>query len=507
MKVKLIQWIVPVILAGAVGLAVAGAASRDAEKSATAKSAAAAPKAAVVVNDAPIARDAKLGTSYAAIVKKAAPSVVYVYTTKTVKQGFDWNQHPFFNEEWFRKFFGDRFQAPGRAPRQFKERGLGSAVVVTRDGYLLTNNHVVDGADEIKVMLAKDKQEYIAKVVGRDPRTDIAVLKIEGKDLPFITMGDSDKLEVGDVVLAVGNPFGVGQAVTMGIISATGRGGLGIEEYEDFIQTDAAINPGNSGGALVDTEGRLIGINTAILSRSGGNMGVGFAVPVNLARSVMDRLLRDGKVVRGFLGIKMGDLTPELAKEFKAPANTSGVLVDDVFEKTAAAEAGIKPGDIIVEINGKPTKEMHTLKLMVGEMAPGAKLNVKLLREGRERTLTVTLKEMTDDLAGTPAGPAEKDNDALEGVVVTDLDSQSREQYKVPPDVKGALITSVAPDSASYEAGLREGDVIREIDHKPVTNAAEAVEVSKRVTDKRVLVRLWSNGGSRFVVVDETKKK
>jgi serine protease Do len=498
---------VVLLLTGAGGLRAAESAGRETAKTAEVKSSAPA-KAAVVVNDAPVNRDGKLGTSYAAVVKKAAPSVVYIYATKTVKHNFQLDLSPFFNDETLRRFFGDRFGAPGRAPKQFKAQGLGSGVVVTKDGYLLTNNHVVDGADEIKVMLARDKQEYLAKVVGRDPRTDIALLKIEGKDLPFATLADSDKLEVGDVVLAIGNPFGVGQTVTMGIISATGRGGLGIEEYEDFIQTDAAINPGNSGGALVDAEGRLIGINTAILSRSGGNMGVGFAVPINLVRSIMDRLLRDGKVVRGFIGIKMGELTPELAQEFKAP-NTSGVLVEDVFEKTAAADAGLKPGDIIVEINGKPTKEPRTLKLMVGEMAPGSKVAIKVLREGKERTFNATLKEMSEDVAGLMPGRAEADeeNDALDGVVVANLDTQARNQYKLPQDLKGAVITSVDPDSVSYEVGLREGDVILEINRKPVTNAEEAVEASKRVTNKRALVRVWSNGGSRYVVVDESKQE
>ncbi len=463
-------------------------------------------KAAVVVSDTPINRDVRLGSSYAAVVKKAAPSVVFVYTTKTVKHNFQ-DLQPFMPDDLFRRFFGDPNGGRGRAPRQFKERGLGSGVIVTKDGYILTNNHVVDGADEIKITLAgKNKTEYVAKVMGKDPRTDIAVLKIEAKDLPSITLGDSDKLEVGDVVLAVGNPFGVGQTVTMGIVSATGRGGLGIEEYEDFIQTDAAINPGNSGGALVDTEGRLVGINTAILSRSGGNMGVGFAVPVNLARNIMDRLLKDGKVVRGFLGIKMGELTPDLAKEFKVPEN-SGVLVDDVIEKSAAADAGIKPGDIIVSVEGKPVKERRELKLMMGEMSPGSKVAVKVLRDGKEKNFTVNLKEMPETmLAGTePGGPAE--SDALDGVVVGDIDSKARSQYSMPADLKGALITSVDPDSASYEAGLREGDVIVEINRKPVTNAEEAVEVSKHVPTKRVLVRLWSNGGIRYVVVDESKKK
>jgi serine protease Do len=496
------------LLGGASGLMAAETVSREAEKPESTKPSTPLPKAAVVVNDAAITRDARLGTSYANVVKKAAPSVVFIYTSKTVKHNFNLDLSPFFGDDMLRRFFGDRYGNQGKAPKQFKEHGLGSGVVVTKDGYVLTNNHVVDGADEIKVMLAKDKKEYSAKVVGRDSRTDIAVLKIEGAELPVITLADSDKIEVGDVCLAVGNPFGVGQTVTLGIVSATSRGGLGIEEYEDFIQTDAPINPGNSGGALVDVEGRLIGINTAILSRSGGNMGVGFAVPVNLARSIMDRLLKDGKVVRGFLGIKMGELTSDLAKEFKVP-ETGGVVVDDVFEKTAAAEAGIKPGDVIIEVNGKPTKEPRTLKLMMGELAPGSKVAVKVLRDGKEKTFNVALKEMSEDLAGGrgATGPAEDESDALDGVVVADLDAKARSQYHIPADLKGALISNVDPDSASYEAGLRDGDVLQEINRKPIANAEEAVEASKHVKSKRILVRVWSNGGSRYIVVDESKKK
>ncbi|MCX6903808.1 MAG: PDZ domain-containing protein, partial [Verrucomicrobia bacterium] len=251
-----------------------------------------------------------------------------------------------------------------------------------------------------------------------------------------------------------------------------------------------------------------VGINTAILSQSGGNMGVGFAVPSNLIRNIMDRLLKDGKVLRGFLGVQMAELTPDLAKEFKAP-DTSGVLVTDVLDKTAAAEAGVKPGDIIVEANGKPAKEPRTLKLMVGEMSPGTKVNLKVLRDGKEKIFTVTLKEMSEDLAGvkTGAGPAEDESDALNGVTVGDMDAKARSQFKLPAELKGALITAVDPDSASFEAGLREGDVILEINRKTVSNAEEAVEVSKHVPTKRVLVRLWSNGGSRYLVVDESKKK
>ena len=470
---------------------------------------AAAPKAPVVLSETPIVRDPKAGSSYAPVVKKAAPSVVYISTTKTVRS--PQMQMPFLDDDMFRRFFGDRFNAPGRRQRQYKETGLGSGVVVSKDGYLLTNNHVVDGADEIKVTLAgKEKKEYTAKVVGRDPKTDIAVLKIDAKDLPVITIADSDKLEVGDVVLAIGNPFGVGQAVTMGIISALGRGGLGIEEYEDFIQTDAAINPGNSGGALVDTEGRLVGINTAILSRSGGNMGVGFAVPSNLARNIMDRLLQGGKVTRGFLGVWMQELDPELAKVLKVPDNTVGVVVGDVTENSSAAAAGIKPKDIITELNGKTMHDPRELKLAVGQLTPGQKVEVKVLRQGSIKTFTVTLKDLDGEQASTGGSSSHSDGDvdALDGVTVGDIDAAAREHYKFPADLtKGAVITGIESDSTSAEAGLHEGDVILEIEDKAIANAEQAVEASKHCKSKRVLVRVWSGGGKRYVVVDESKKK
>ena len=467
------------------------------------------PSVSIAVSDSPLERQTKFTSSFAPIVKRVAPSVVNVFTTKTVKNPMP-DLVPFFDDPFWRRFFGSPFDDNGgrRPPRTFKERSLGSGVIVTKDGYILTNNHVVDGADEIKVAREKDKKQYTAKFIGRDPKTDIAVLKIEAKDLPFITFADSDKLEVGDVVLALGNPFGIGQTVTMGIVSATGRGGMGIEDYEDFIQTDAAINPGNSGGALVDAEGRLIGVNTAILSRTGGNQGVGFAIPANLARAVMDQIIERGKVTRGYLGVRPQDLDPDLAKEFNVPDNASGALVAEVTEKSAAAEAGLKSGDVIIELNGTPVKDSRNLRLMVGRLAPGDKVSVKVLREGKEKTFTVTLKEMPEQkLASNDNSPAEKESDALNGVAVGDIDPAARSRFNIPDQVKGALITDVEPDSASYDAGLRPGDVILEIDHKRVSNAEEAVEVSKHVKTKQVLVRIWSRGGSHYVVVDESKSR
>ena len=467
------------------------------------------PTVSVAVNDSPLERQTKFTSSFSPVVKKVAPSVVNVFTTKTVRNPMP-EITPFFDDPFFRRFFGQPFgdNEGRRQPRTFKERSLGSGVIVTKDGYILTNNHVVDDADEIKVARDKDKKQFTAKVVGSDPRTDIAVLKIEAKDLPYITFADSDKLEVGDVVLALGNPFGIGQTVTKGIVSATGRGGMGIEDYEDFIQTDAAINPGNSGGALVDAEGRLVGLNTAILSRSGGNQGVGFAIPANLARSVMDQLIEKGKVERGFLGIGIKDLTPELARQFNVPDNASGALVTQLEDRSAAAEAGVQSGDVIIELNGTPVKDRRNLQLMVGRLSPGDKVSLKVLRDGKEKTFAVTLKEMPEQkLASANNEPGDNESDALNGVTVGDIDSAARSRFNIPDRVKGALITEVDPDSASYEAGLRPGDVIQEIDHKRVTNAAEAVEVSKHVKTKQVLVRFWSRGGSDYVVVDEGKSK
>jgi serine protease Do len=416
-----------------------------------------------------------------------------------------------FEDPIFRQFFGDRFEGQrGQAmPRTQKEHSLGSGIIVTKDGYILTNNHVVDGADEIKVTLSDKKTEMDAKIVGRDPKTDIAIVKINGKDLPFATLANSDQVEVGDVVLAIGSPFGLARSVTMGIVSALGRNDQGIEEYEDFIQTDAAINPGNSGGALVDAEGRVIGINTAILSRTGGNQGVGFAVPINLARNVMTSLLKSGKVERGFLGVAIQDITPALAREFKVP-ETGGALVGDVTEKSAAGEAGIKSGDVIIELNGKAVSDARNLRLIVGQMAPGTKVSVKVLRQGAEKTFDVVLKTMPAEDQGALGGKPDQDNeesDALNGVTVGDITPDIRQELNLPPRLQGAVITELDPSTPAYDAGLREGDVVIEINRQPVKDAESAVEISKHIKTKQILLRVYSRGAIHFVVVDESKKK
>lgn len=457
------------------------------------------------VDERPINRDAVGVTSYAPIVKKVSPAVVRVNVTARM-QNTSFQGEPGM-DDMLRRFFGDQFGGRGtrRGPAP-TQHGVGSGVIVSKDGYILTNNHVVEGADELKVAL-QDGREFDAKVVGRDPKSEVAVIKIDAQDLPTLPLADSDKVEVGDVVLAIGNPFGIGQTVTKGIVSATDRAGtLGLD-YEDFIQTDAAINPGNSGGALVDAEGRLIGINTAILSRSGGNQGIGFAIPTNLARDVMESLIKDGKVTRGFMGVMIQDLTPALAKEFGVKENTRGALVSDVTPKGPADKAGLKSGDVIIELSGKAITDSRNLKLQVARVRPGDTVPVKVLRDGSTKTVEVKVQQLpgSEELAQADKR-GQNDEGTLNGVAVADLDPQARQQLRLPTTLKGAVVTDLEPNSAAAEAGLRPGDVILEINRKPVKSAEEAVKLTEKGADKRTLLRVWRNGGSSFVVVDETKE-
>jgi serine protease Do len=317
-------------------------------------------------------------------------------------------------------------------------------------------------------------------------------------------MADSSNVKVGDVVLAVGNPFGVGQTVTKGIVSAMNRGDMGLEDYEDFIQTDAAINPGNSGGALVDIEGRLIGINTAILSHSGGSQGVGFAIPSDLAHSVMDSLIKTGHVTRGYLGVMIQKVTPALAQEFNLKEPT-GALVSEVVPNGPADQAGFKDGDVIMEFDGRKIADNRQLQLIVAETKIGAKVPVEIMRNGDKKTFEVVIKPLpaTGALAETDS-PNGKDTGTLNGVGVGDLDLQAREEFHIPDKVQGAMVTQVDPGSAAAEAGLKPGDVIESINRHPVSNADEAVQLTSKAASKKTLVQVWENGGSHYVVVDES---
>ena len=458
----------------------------------------------LVIDHRPLEHDVKMATSFAPIVKKVVPSVVKVEVTIASKE-VDAAPDAMTDNPFFRQFFGNQYGGGGGHRKYMTptEHGVGSGVIVTKDGYILTNNHVVDGASELKITLNAGR-EFKAKVVGRDPKSDVAVVKVDAQDLPAIAFADSGQSEVGDVVLAIGNPFAIGQTVTMGIISATGRASMGLD-YEDFIQTDAAINPGNSGGALVDAEGRLIGINTAIYSRSGGNQGIGFAIPTDLARGVMVSLIEHGKVTRGYLGVRIQTLTPLLAKEFNLKDN-QGALVGEVEPNGPADKAGLKTGDVVLEYNGRKVKDSQHFRLVVAETAPGDRVPVEVLRDGSTKTIEVKVKELpgTEELASDSSGHSDA-SDTLQGVGVSDVDDQARQQLSIPENVKGAVVTEVAPNSASAEAGLKAGDVITEINHHRIAGANDAVRLTEHAKDKTTLLHVWSKDGSHYLVVDENK--
>jgi serine protease Do len=440
--------------------------------------------------------------SFAPIVEKVAPTVVTVFTTQSVSQTV--LPSP-LSDEALREFFGG--QLPQKQGKQTLE-GLGSGVIVSADGYILTANHVVAKADEIMVGLGAELRKYKAKKVGADPGTDVALLKIEEKNLPAITFADSDKARAGDVVLALGNPFGLRQTVTMGIISAVGRGGMGIVDYENFIQTDAAINMGNSGGALVDTEGRLLGINTAIFTRTGGSQGVGFAIPANLARDVMRSLREKGRVVRGYIGTSVQTLTPELADAFKLKEAT-GALVGEVSPKSPAEKAGIKSGDVITSVNGKKIGDARELRLMIGSMAPGTKVQIEVNREGQKKTFGVDLAEMPA-AAAQPAPEASPEQGAepekstvFGGIVVADITDDVREALSLPKEIQGAVIVAIDTASPAAEAGLRMGDVIQEVNKQPVKNAKDLVALSNKLKpNEKILMRVYSQGRSGYVALE-----
>ncbi len=455
----------------------------------------------IPLDESPVERTTGAYTSYAPVVKQVAPAVVKVVVTERPASAPD-QQSPLPDDPFWR-FFGQPMVPHGQGQRPL-EHGLGSGVIVTKDGYILTNNHVVDGAQQVKVTL-QDGRDFGAKVIGRDPKSDIAVIKIDADNLPTVPLADSQKVQVGDTVLAIGNPFGVGQTVTHGIVSATDRGGMGIEDYEDFIQTDAAINPGNSGGALVDVEGRLIGINTAILSRSGGNQGIGFAIPSDLARTVMASLVQYGHVIRGYLGVSIQTITPSLAKEFNLNS-TAGALVSDVVPNGPAAKAGLKDGDVVLQFNGRKVRDSRQLQLTVAETKPDSKVPVEILRDGSTKTIQVTVGRLSgSEHLAQNNNPNGQETGTHQGVGVGDLDNQVREQFRIPRSVQGAVVTEVQPGSAAAEAGLKAGDVIESINHHSVNNASDAVQLTENAKDKHTLLRIWSDGGSHYLVVDESQ--
>jgi serine protease Do/serine protease DegQ len=429
--------------------------------------------------------------SLSPVLEKVTAAVVNVSVQGTVEGG----QNPMMQDPNFRKFFDDPFfrrffDIPDKSPKQ-KFQSVGSGVIINaQKGYIITNNHVIDHADSIMITLT-DKRRLKAKIVGRDEGVDVAVLKVDPKGLTDIPLGDSATLKVGDFVIAIGNPFGIGQTATLGIVSALGRTGLGIEGYEDFIQTDASINPGNSGGALITQDGRLIGMNTAILSGSGGNIGIGFAIPINMIRHVADQLVAHGKIRRGQLGVIIQDVTPDIAAAMQL-ADSEGAVVSRIMAGSPAEKSGLKVGDVITALNGKPVSGSAQLRNEVGMMPPGAKVRLDIIRDGKRLYVNTALVEHTEEkVEASAASPR------LEGATFSTIPPESELYGKV----EGVFVAQLDSDSKAAEAGLRPGDIILSANRKLVKTPEELINIIKANKDKPLLLNIRRGQGALFLVV------
>jgi serine protease Do len=441
------------------------------------------------------------GQAFRGVAKKVSPAVVFIQVEQEVAQeGPAQSFSPFgspFDDEFFRHFFGGapQFQRPRQAPQKRRSVGQGSGFIISSDGYILTNNHVVEKADKVRVK-TQDGREYTAKVVGADPPSDLAVIKIEESDLPFLRLGDSDKLEVGDWVLAVGNPFGLSHTLTAGIVSAKGRSGIGLNDYENFIQTDAAINPGNSGGPLVNLDGEAVGINTAIFSRSGGYMGIGFAIPVNMARQIRDQLIERGEVTRGRLGVYIQDLTKELARSFGLE-DEQGILVSQVIEGSPAEKAGLERGDIIQRLDGNKVDKGAEVRNRIALTAPGSKIKLDIVRDGKPMQITATIGKLESDGGGPAADTGEMPRLGLKLRALTP-ELAERLGYR---EEQGVLVDAVDPESPAGYAGIERGDLIQEIDRLPVADPDEAHRILAAGGGKIHLLLIRHGEATRYLTL------
>lgn len=456
----------------------------------------------------------QMGKAFASIAEKASPAVVGIVAEQKVSQGYSRQfESPFdepfffdpFNDDFFDYFFHrrgtPRRRSPQQVPRPVAQQGSG--FIISADGYILTNNHLVGEAETVKVKLL-DNRELEAKLIGTDPDSDVAVVKIDAKDLSFLELADSDRLEVGEWVIAIGNPFGLSHTVTAGIVSAKGRSGVGITAYEDFIQTDAAINPGNSGGPLLNLDGKVIGINTAIISQVRGNMGIGLAIPVNMAKGIYKQLIKGGKVERGSLGIWMEELTPELAKALDLDEQTKGVAITDVIKDTAADKAGLKRNDVIVEFEGKPVEKANELRNQVAQLKPGTKVELVVLRDGQKKTITAELgKKAKEGVAGSAEQPG-----TLEGLGITvqNLTDDLAERLGYE-GLSGVVVTEVEQGSLAELAGITTGTLIMEVDREPVKNVKQFNEAVEKATKEGQILLLVNTGRySRYIILKLSKK-
>ena len=460
-------------------------------------------------DDSPLVDRSSIVHSYATVIEKIAPAVVTITTRERVRRTTSF-RHPLFNDPFFRRFFGipddENFPGIQLPPRE----GLGSGVILSEDGYIVTNNHVIDGADSITVMVS-DGKEYEAKLVGRDPRTDMAVIKIEAKSLPVAVFADSDKVQVGDVVLAIGNPFRLGRTVTMGIVSAIGRDvplpatGQQGTLITDFIQTDASINPGNSGGALVDSQGRVIGINTAIFTPSGGNVGIGFAIPSKVVLNVVSDLVNTGRVSRGLLGVNIQNINQDMA-EALGISQPRGALVTDVTPGSAAERAGIQPGDLVVEFNGVAVRDSRHLQQLVAQQPPGTEVTLKILRNRREINLTAKLGNFEEAFASSESGPSsfsneDKSTPTISGLKVSPITAEIAQQLQLPRNQKGVVVVRVEPGSKAESAGIQVGDIILTADGKEVTSPRQLLEIAQTTNRGAIMLRIQRQGRQFFVAL------
>ncbi|MCO6459016.1 MAG: DegQ family serine endoprotease [Pirellulaceae bacterium] len=452
-----------------------------------------------------VASAAEVGKAFTQVTKETTPAVVFVKVerkTAAVAQLPMQGMSDPFGDDMLRKFFGDKLPQLKMPEQPQFAVGQGSGFIISPDGYILTNAHVVGGADRVQVTLA-DGREFDARIVGTDSRSDVAVVKVDATGLPVLPLGNSDNLEAGEWVLAVGSPFGLPGTVTSGIVSATGRNRVGINEYEDFIQTDAAINPGNSGGPLVNLRGEAVGINTAIFSRSGGYMGIGFAIPINMARQICDQLISHGSVTRGYLGVMIQELSADLAKSFGVES-TEGVLIGDVTADSPAAQAGLESGDVVVRFDGKVVKDLTEFRNLVAQTSPDSQVKLEVVRDGKPFTLTATVGTLPakDDQDGVSP-----DNGTLEslGLEVRTLNAELRERLGLDADTTGLVITQVTPGSKAMRAGLTPGTLVLSVNRQPVQSVEEfrrAVEAGQ--SQGPVLLRVRQDGNNRFVAIDLT---
>ena len=451
----------------------------------------------------------ELSDAFATAAKEAMPAVVSIKVEKTIttsQMSPDQQLNdPFglFGNDFLRQFFGGQIPQQYQAPRKYIEEGQGSGFIISKDGYILTNNHVVGDVDKITVVLQDGRKFTNAKVIGTDPGTEVALIKIEGNDFPVLPMGNSKNTEIGDWVIAIGNPFGLSETVTVGVISAVGRSNVGIATYEDFIQTDAAINPGNSGGPLINLDGQAIGINTAIYSESGGYMGIGFAIPIDMARSIEEQLKENGRVVRGYLGLAGQNVTPDIA-ELLGIKNEKGIIITTVIKGSPADKAGLKSHDMILEMNGKKIESYDTFRNDIADMKPGSKAELTISRDGKTQNVTVTLGEREPENApSTQPKTPPKSKESL-GIEVQNVTENISRQLNYPVG-EGVIVTYVASGSPAFYAGIQTGEVILSVDRQNVNSVDEFENAMNKVKGNKVLLLVKNSSGlSQFVVVQLT---